>query len=316
MIYNRTKGNAMPSIEPYDSARDEAAIFDLWQRALGAQWPMTRELLRRIIEASGARNAHLIARDGEQAIGLAMTQQGERGNLVALVVDPDRQRCGIGTALHDAALDQFRAAGAQRVQLGGGETRFWPGVPTNLPVARAFFEARGWAFRWESIDLTQDLRGYQTPATLRSSQAIFRVATPADLDELLEFEQREFPAWLGAYQVVAQFGDTDDFLLACDPQNGAIIGALIMYTPHSHPGRTDVIWKTLLGDDAGGLGCVGIVPAARKYGAGTLLVARGTEIVKERGVGTCFIGWTGLRAFYGRLGYREWRAYAMSMREL
>jgi predicted N-acetyltransferase YhbS len=316
MIDTRSKEKGMPIIEPYDPSRDEAAIFELWQRALGAHWPMTRELLRRVIEAPGARNAHLVARDGTQAIGLAMTQQGQRGNLVALVVDSDRQRRGIGSALHDAALDQLRRAGAQRVQLGGGETRFWPGVPANLPAARSFFEARGWAFTSEVIDLTQDLRGYQTPVTLRPSRAVFRVAMPADVGELLEFEQREFPAWLGAYQVAARFGDTDDFLLACDPRNGAIIGALIIYTPRSHTSRTDVIWKTLLGDDAGGLGCVGIAQAAREYGAGTALVARGSEIARERGVGNCFIGWTGLREFYGRLGYREWQAYAMSRREL
>jgi len=306
----------MITIQPYDPARDEAAIFDLWQRAFGAQWPTTPELLRQVIEAPGTHNAHLVARDGLRPVGLAMTQQGQQGNLVALVVDPDWQRRGIGTALHDTALEHLRGAGAQRVQIGGGETRFWPGVPTNLPVARSFFEARGWTFNGESIDLTQDLRGYQAPATLRPSQALFRVATAADLDELLDFQQREFPAWLGAYQVVAQFGDIDDFLLACDPHDGAIIGALIMYTPHSHAGRTDVIWKTLLGDDAGGLGCVGVAHDAREYGAGTALVARGSEIAKERGVGNCFIGWTGLREFYGRLGYHEWQAYAMSKREL
>ncbi len=306
----------MPIIEPYDPTRDEAAIFDLWQRALGAQWPMTPEQLRRVIEAPGTHNAHLVARDGAQLIGLAATQHGERDNLVALLVDPDWRQRGIGTALHDAALDRLHGAGARRVQLGGGETRFWPGVPANLPAARSFFEARGWTFSGQSIDLTHDLRGYETPATLRLSQAVFRVATPADMDKLLEFEQREFPYWRGAYQVVAQFGDIDDFLLACDPHNGAIIGALIIYTPHSHPSRTDVIWKTLLGDDAGGLGCVGVAQAARKYGAGTALVARGSEIAKERGVGNCFIGWTGLREFYGRLGYREWQSYAMSTREL
>jgi beta-N-acetylhexosaminidase len=306
----------MITIQPYDPARDEAATFDLWQRALGAQWPITPELLRQVIEAPGTHNAHLVARAGVQPVGLAMTQQGQQSNLVALLVDPDWQRRGIGTALHEAALDQLRGAGAKRVQIGGGETRFWPGVPANLRAARPFFEARGWTFNSESIDLTQDLRGYQTPATLRSSQVILRVATPADVNELLEFEQREFPAWLGAYQVAAQFGDTDDFLLACDPQNGAIVGALIMYTPRSHPGRTDVVWTTLLGDDAGGLGCVGVAKDARKYGAGTALVARGSEIAKERGVGNCFIGWTGLRDFYGRLGYREWQAYAMSKREL
>lgn len=307
----------MTLIQTYETSRDEAAAFELWQRALGAQWPMTAGLLRLVLEAPSTHNAHLVAYAGERLVGLAATQrQGERGNLTALLVDPDRQRQGIGMALHDAALDLLRGAGVRRVQLGGGETRFWPGAPANLPAARAFFEARGWQFDRETIDLTQGMRGYQTPATLRPSHAIFRTAAPADLDELLEFQSREFAGWLGAYQTVTQFGDFDDVLLACDPHSGAIIGALIMYSPQSHRGRTDVIWQTLLGDDAAGLGCVGVAAAAREYGAGTALVARGAEIVKQRGAGRCFIGWTTLREFYGRLGFELWQTYAMSAREL
>lgn len=307
----------MTTITPYQAERDEAAVAELWQRALGERWPMTPELLRLVLAAPGTQNEHLVARDGAALVGLAATQRhGERGNLVALVVDPERQRQGVGTALHDAALDLLRGSGVRHTQLGGGETRFWPGAPANLPGARAFFEARGWAFDGETIDLTQDLRGYQTPATLRPSTATFRTATPADLDELLAFERREFPGWLGAYQVAAQFGDIDDLLLACAPGDGAIVGALIMYSPRSHRGRTDVIWQTLLGADVAGLGCVGVAAAAREYGAGTALVARGAEIVKQRGAINCFIGWTTLRAFYGRLGFVEWQAYAMSSREI
>lgn len=39
------------------------------------------------------------------------------------------------------------------------------------------------------------------------------------------------------------------------------------------------------------------------------------EWLRQRGVGNCCIGWTWLLDFYGRLGYRPWRSYAMSWRE-
>lgn len=307
----------MFDIQPYDHTRDAAAVHALWQEALGAQWPLTPALLRLVLEAPGTQNAHLVARQGGQVLGLAATQLHlGQGNLTALLVAPAARRQGVGAALHDAALRLLRAAGVRRVQLGGGETRLWPGLPANLAEARPFFAARGWAFAGETVDLTQDLRAYQPPADLRPSPAVIRVAAPADVAELLDFQRRAFPGWLRAYQVAADLGDSDDFLLACDPTSGAIVGALIMATPRSHPGRTDVIWKTLLGNDAGGLGCVGVAEAARAYGAGTALVARGIEIIRERGVQTGFIGWTTLRSFYGRLGYRDWRVYMMASREL
>ena len=76
-----------------------------------------------------------------------------------------------------------------------------------------------------------------------------------------------------------------------------------------------MLWTRLLGDDCGGLGAVGVAAGVRGQGIGTALVARGSDVLRERGVGNSCIGWTWLVDFYGRLGYRPWRSYAMSWRE-
>ena len=75
-----------------------------------------------------------------------------------------------------------------------------------------------------------------------------------------------------------------------------------MVTPRSHR-PANVVWKTLLGDDLGGLGAVGAASSERGRGIGTALVALASEILRESGVGASLIDCTSLTDFYGRLGY-------------
>jgi beta-N-acetylhexosaminidase len=88
-----------------------------------------------------------------------------------------------------------------------------------------------------------------------------------------------------------------------------------MYTPQSHPERTDVIWQTLLGHEAGGIAAVGVAQTARGRGIGIAIVARASEILKEAGVHNCYIDWVELTDFYAKLGYEKWREYRTSVRK-
>jgi GNAT superfamily N-acetyltransferase len=77
-----------------------------------------------------------------------------------------------------------------------------------------------------------------------------------------------------------------------------------------------VRWKTLLGASAGAIGVVGVAESARQRGVGRALVARASEIVRDRGAQHCFIGWTWMIGLYGELGYHVWQEYQMSRRVL
>lgn len=46
------------------------------------------------------------------------------------------------------------------------------------------------------------------------------------------------------------------------------------------------------------------------------MVARASEILRERGARYAHIGWTGLVDFYGRLGYAVWREFQISRRDI
>jgi len=316
----------MMSIRPYQPATDEPAVFDLWQATFASTWPLTRDMFRRVtIGADAYRDGdHIVAEERGIPIGFIATQADHgasprRGGHIGMVlVAPARRRQGIGRALHDAALAHLRDLGIDRVQLGGGDTYLWPGVPSTLSPALAFFHACGWTYAETSYDLVQDLRGYVSPPTIdqhMKGQGIdLEIGVHEHVAEMLAFVAREFPSWEAAYRSVVELGDYADILQARDSDRH-IIGATIMYSPLSHPQRVAVRWKTLLGDDAGAIGVVGVAASARRRGVGHALVARASEIARERGARHCFIGWAWMIGLYGELGYRVWQEYHMSRRE-
>lgn len=322
----------MVAVRSYQAGSDAAGAYALWGQTLGSAWPLTRRMFANVVDgaATGTPGTCFVATEHGRIVGFIASAihrpaSGDRGSgsgigfIPVLLVAPDAQRRGIGTALHDTALDHLRSAGTRGAQLGGGLIRFWPGIPRNLPAAVAFFQARGWDCGEIGYDLLQDLRPFTTPAALqeRLAKAPFRIAPGVadDMPELLAFQDREFPFWADAYRDAAHYGDYDDALLARDAA-GRLVGALLMVTPRSHPDRTDAPWAELFGGRLGGLGAVGVAADQRGSGVGIALVARGTEALRERGARYSFIGWTTLVDFYGRVGYTVWRDYTLGRREL
>ncbi|HEU5100351.1 MAG TPA: GNAT family N-acetyltransferase [Roseiflexaceae bacterium] len=312
----------MIDIRPYREQEDAAAVYALWQTALGRQWPIGAGDFHKLLTDFPQYQAgdYFVASENDQIVGFVAAQI-DRSNLAfsgiaALFVDPQFQRRGIGTRLHQAALERLREIGAGMVQLGcGGYSYFWPGVPDNLPAAKLFFEACGWRFEAPCYDLAQPMQGYRSPHDL-ATDTIIGLATPGDATALLEFERREFPHWLGAFQPTIEIGDFHELLLARKPTNRAIVGSLILYSPLAHPSRFDGIWKAMLGEPLSEIGCVGVAEAEQGRGIGTAMVARASEILQQRGAAAVHIGWVYRVDFYGRLGYAKWQAFHMSSRSL
>jgi beta-N-acetylhexosaminidase len=320
----------MSTIDLYNIERDEPAAVECWNAALGQMWPITAAMLRVMTNAAGPNRAgnHFVAREGERVAGFAVTQiqkqsdlvPDPQGHIAALVVAPWAQRRGIGTDLLNTALDDLRGMGVRRVQLGGRVPRFWPGIPTNLPLALDYFRVQGWQTGDPDWDITRSLIDYVTPPGILervSDQGIrIEVARADEVPEALAFERSQFPGWYDEYAYPAtSLGDHGDILIAREKGKG-VVGTLIMYSWQSNPLRGDVLWRTLLGEKLGSLNAVGVAWAEQKRGIGLALVARGSEILKARGVVNAHIGWTSLTDFYGKLGYKVWGEYAMSRRDL
>ncbi len=317
----------MIRIRPYNPDEDGDAAYGLWRATLDAEWPLSETRFRLAVTTSPLYQPgdDFVAEEDGQIVGFVATQaqradyvQYRGGNIVVLLVAPEAQRRGIGRMLLEHAAAHLQQAGMREAQIGGRVPRFWPGIPENLPGAKAFLEACGWRFEGISFDLVRSLDDYVPPPGALERMAeqgvTLEPAGAADMPELLAWENREFSGWANEYHAAAALGDYADCLIARD-HGGPIIGALLMYGPQSHPHRLDILWKSLLGENAGALNAVGVDPTARGRGIGLALVARGAAILKERGVGNCHIGWLVLVEFYGKLGYREWHAYDMTRRD-
>ena len=267
--------------------------------------------------------AQWVAVRAGRVVGLGRVQfsaDGARAGLGLLLVAPDARRQGVGRALHDRLLEDARARGIARMQIGGGgPAYFWPGAPQNLPDARPFFALRGWDFSETAYDLTRDLSDYVTPPGLMARATGYQirpVASAAEADALLRFEAAHFPDWHDFYARAAARGQYHNLLAAWDAA-GAVAGALLLFSAReSYSADPSVIWGTLLGAEMGGLGAVGVAEFAREAGLGTALVAEGCALLRARGVRHAHIGWTVLLSFYGRLGFTPWRTYDLAWRDL
>jgi predicted N-acetyltransferase YhbS len=311
----------MFDLQPYDQPADAAAVYALWQAALGRQWPIAAADFYQVLTGSPLYQAgdYFVACQDDRIAGFVAAQidrsDPASAAIAALFVDPQFQRRGIGAALHTAALAHLQASGATQVQLGCGYSYFWPGAPANLPAARPFFQAQGWEFNEPCYDLAQNMQEYHAPQD-PPIDAVIELTTPADAPGLLEFERREFPHWLGPFQSTVDVGDFHDLLIARDPISRAIIGSLILYSPNAHPSRFDGFWKAILGDPLGEIGCVGVAEARHGQGIGSAMMVRAAAILKQRGVASVHIGWVYRVNFYRRLGYDLWREYDMRWRKL
>jgi ribosomal protein S18 acetylase RimI-like enzyme len=306
------------SIRPYRAA-DFDALYTIWQSTLGESWPLTADDLRHMVSgyARYQDGDHFVAEADGQVVGFVATQHnGKAGGIPFLIVNPDRQRQGIGRQLNTAAITHLQQQGIEKISLAhGGGDYFWPGVPLNCPDALDFFKACGWSFLYNSYDMTQDLADYQTPVRVMERAArlgidIRLTASPQEAAAVVAFEQRMFPSWFGYYQATANAASYSQILAAWDGET--VVGALLIDKADTSRFDPNTVWHVILGDNMGSIGAVGVDETRQSQGIGLALVAAASEILQGRGVRQCVIGWTDLLGFYGRVGYCEWRAYAMT----
>ena len=315
----------MITFRVYDPHADAGRVYTLWQQALGHTWPLGYQTFQTVTVANPVYQPgdHLVALWGDEIVGFLATQvrQGMapvQGNLLLLLVAPIFQRQGIGRMLHEQAFTSLQRRGATRIQLGGGFHYFWQGVPVNLAEAWSFFQAQGWKEQERSFDLVRTLTGYTTPTGIFQHlppTITLRHASLVDATAILAFEGQHFPQWLAYYQRVLAFGGATDVLVAEESSQG-IVGTSFVEYSRAPWWQDDIRWLSLLGEQTGGIGPLGVAEPMRGQGIGLALAARVTEALHERGLTNSYIGWTWLVDWYGRLGYQVWQEYVMAWRRL
>jgi GNAT superfamily N-acetyltransferase len=283
-------------LRPFRGAADHGRVEALWLAALEGRWPLLPRAITMVRDG-------FFAVEGGRTVGCVAVDLA--GSVPLVLVAPGHQRRGIGTGLLSAALDRLRAAGVSTVHAGSGGTDcIWPGVPADLPEAGHLFTACGWHAGHDTLDLAADLPDYRAPAFASGSAARAGVtimsAAAADLAAVVAFEAATFPNWARWFRA-----GNRDILLARDGA-GTIAATLLLDGPGA-----DTVFEPILGPAAATISCVGVAPRMEGRGIGTALVTRASEILCDRGAGTCHISWTVREAFYTRAGYRPWRRYRM-----
>ena len=308
----------------YDRQAHGEQVFDLWQKAVGEKYPLA---LEDFLHLTNNRRSYedgegVIAVEADQVIGFGMVEADYKnplwnrwGGIVALLVDPARQRQGIGSALLERMEARMRQVGCKEMHLGETLGSFWPGAPLDLPAAELFFRRHGYDFsEGVGTDVAIALDGYEmTPAARRALQeqgAEVRCTTPETLEAVCEFERREFPDWYDG--LLKNAGQNVEDIVAVW-RGDEVIGSTIANTPPNHGMR-----ERMVGSPAGGFGGVGIAEAWRGRGLGTAMCQWAALYVKRRGGRYCLIDQIRpeLMGFYSRVGAEAWRSFCLGKKRV
>lgn len=296
----------------FNNQKDQDQIYRLWVSVLGDIWPVERQNFDDVVFNQNSKN--FIVKNGPEITGhLSVQISGETAAVVSILVEKIHQRKGIGTKLIDVATEELKQKGVKRISLGsGGYSYFWPGIPKNLDSAIKFFEKLGWKYSETSVDMTIKLKEYETPGGVTektdSLGIIFESANSEQVNDILDFEKKNFPNWFKYISSTVDKNELGGILIAKSSQ-GKILGSVLI-------DRDKKVWNRLLGNKVGALGALGVSENARGQGVGLALAAKGTEILKASGVDVCYLGWTWLIDWYGKLGYKVWCEYQMAMKNI
>lgn len=307
------------AIRPLTADTDRNDVYQLWREALGSRWPIVASLLVQSLGLDGRESRRrrkfikLGAFADRRLIGVSVAEITAKteATLILLAVLPDCRRLGVATRLIRDLRLAFNAKGIETVTLGAGASQpLWHGVPLSLPGAIAFFESQGCVLDEASDDLVRDISDFSAPTTLLEHACRYGVhfeSLSADSTaRLLLFEKTHFPYWRPFFSAAIASKSLRDILIA--QRRGEIIGSTLLSEAPDCPGAQ---WAQRLGPRLGALGVIGVAPEHRGRGVGLALAAYAVQRLQSRGVQTCFLHWTHLRNWYGRLGFQVWEEYRL-----
>lgn len=301
------------SICPYVPHENEAEVYALWTNVFTHTWPLSATQFHHITTDLPEKITpyYFVARKYNRIVGFIGILIEETAEVLCVFISPREQRKGIGSELLGVAISAVKKRGIKKICLGSGTRSYlWPGIPTNLPNAIQFFQRHSFHCNALSTDMMLDLHEFK-PQKITLQQAdgiLLSNPKPQEIWKVLDFERKNFPQWSNYYQSAFQENRQNDILVA-KAADDTVVGAVLVE-------KKPFVWKNLLKGETGSLGALGVVKKMRGEGIGSALAVRGTQLLKERGIRTAYLGWTDIPDWYRRLGYRVWREYKMGSRDL
>jgi ribosomal protein S18 acetylase RimI-like enzyme len=219
----------------------------------------------------------------------------QKNALLLLCGGKDYRRVGIGEKLLETVEKEIFSA-YDKVVLGHSDTHYlYPGVMNNDAVS--FFKKHGYKFVWNSYDMLLDVDNgiWENAPAYDGNDFNFRYRKDDEI-AAVKIAGDEIDGWGDVY------ASSERCLVAYEKNSGEIAGAIVI--------DEDNFYNISL-PGVGGFGCVGVCERYRKIGLGMRLCKEALKILSELKVSKCFIGYTDLDSWYGKLGAKSIAKYAM-----
>ncbi|PTB62891.1 hypothetical protein BBK36DRAFT_1128306 [Trichoderma citrinoviride] len=266
------------SVRPWVAERDLAETCALWEACLPQQFHLSASTLGSVLKRDGYA-LHYIVREptGGSLVGFCAayatfadsSDVALIGSIAAIIVRAEYRGQGIGSSLHDTAMNKLhRVRGVQRLHLGTTFPRLFSGLTADMADASQWFARRGWPV---------DAQGYGGQGSLVTDWILrftdltgvvipysglgFRLCHEADAHHVLGLENRP-PAtsshgfgWYDQYARTVNSEYISDIVVAFD--NATIVATAITFVPgQQSPAAADIPWPGSLNSNVGGVTCI------------------------------------------------------------
>lgn len=240
---------------------------------------------------SWGKNHYLTRYEKDKLAGFAIVRDN---NLCCLCVDPAYQNKGIGTNLLKEAEKLVKDSGAEKICLGGG---FFLACPLRgKEINDNFFSKRGYIGKSTCYEMKMNIKDFDInhqPINYELDNVVFKY-NDHPFEEVISAVEKVQKNW------VKFFHDNGHCFIA--EKKGKVVG-------FCNTSFDDVTLVSASGEKVGNVGCVGVIPSARKAGIGLTMVAYATEQLRKHGCTIGHIHYTDLEKWYAKLGYKTYINY-------
>lgn len=235
-----------------------------------------------------------------------------RGWISIMAVDEKVRRNGIGTKLVEEVEKDLKELGATNITLCAySPNYFTPGVDLRYTAALPFFDKLGYTKgSQEEVSMQRNLAQYSYPKeiierrkALEKEGIVIKRYEQKYMLQLLTFLLDNFGAgWKRNAFLAMQKHEAEDTILICVDKTDTIIGYCM---------------RKIDGND-GRFGPFGVREDLRSKGLGSILYETMMNDMRQRGVYSSYLLWTGGAAqrFYERHDTQVYRTYTMYRREI
>ncbi len=306
------------------------SMCKLWNEEIGDRFPMREQLMRQNTfqdENVYLEGSKLAINEQGELIGFVVAKKwqetqremrlGDGGGWIqAILVRSDARGKGLGSRLLEQAEQALKEAGAELAYVGRDPWHYTPGIPKDLPDAKAWFERRGYELLYEAFDLVNSTSSANAVRQSYVDGAYSRLLEEKDREEMLRFFKRCFPGrWYYEAQCYWERGGRGREFVGLF-MGEEMIGFCRVNDPESPLIAQNTYWAPLFDGPMGGIGPLGVDDRFRGKGYGLAIVKDGVAELTGRGMEHLVIDWTELVDFYAKLDFMVWKGYDLAKKTL